>query len=131
MVLTAAERHRLKKLAYGHKTPHQARQRATIVLCWRPRGAHARVAARTRMHVDTVRTWRGRFAAGGLPPCPTAGSGRPPSFTPLQVAEVKALACQLPAESGTPLARGSGPEPAREVVARAIAPAMSASTVRR
>ncbi|MCX5103715.1 MULTISPECIES: hypothetical protein [unclassified Streptomyces] len=32
VALTAAERHRLKKMAYGHKTPHQARQRATIVL---------------------------------------------------------------------------------------------------
>lgn len=30
--LTAAERHWLKKMAYGHKTPHQARRRATIVL---------------------------------------------------------------------------------------------------
>ncbi|WP_258382967.1 helix-turn-helix domain-containing protein, partial [Streptomyces sp. NTH33] len=42
-----------------------------------------------------------RFAEHGL-----AGlsdrerSGRPPSFTALQVAQVKALACRLPAESG-------------------------------
>ncbi|MFD7283612.1 IS630 family transposase [Streptomyces sp. NPDC059862] len=84
------------------------------------------------MHVDTVRTWRGRFAAGGLPALSDRRrSGRPLSFTPLQVAEVKALACQLPAESGTPLSRWSCPELAREVVARAVAPAMSASTVRR
>jgi hypothetical protein len=48
-----------------------------------------------------------------------------------QVAEVKALACQLPAETGTPLSRWSCPELAREVVARAIAPTMSASIVRR
>ncbi|MFD8686024.1 helix-turn-helix domain-containing protein [Streptomyces sp. NPDC059651] len=58
-------------------------------------------------------------------------SGRPTSFTPVQVAEVKALACQLPAESGTPLARWSCPELAREVVARAIAGSICASTVRR
>jgi hypothetical protein len=32
VVLTASERHRLKTMAYGHKTSHQARQRATIVL---------------------------------------------------------------------------------------------------
>jgi hypothetical protein len=61
----------------------------------------------------------------------TPRSGRPPSFTALQIAEVKALACQLPAETGTPLSRWSCPEPAREVVARAIAGALSASTVRR
>ncbi|MGW7705364.1 IS630 family transposase [Streptomyces sp. NPDC054771] len=79
-----------------------------------------------------MRTWRGRFAAGGLPAlADRERSGRPFLFTPLQVAEVKALACQLPAETGTPLSRWSCPELAREVVARAIAAAMSASTVRR
>ncbi|MFD7020414.1 helix-turn-helix domain-containing protein [Streptomyces sp. NPDC059928] len=93
---------------------------------------NARIAAQTRIHVDTVRTWRGRFTAGGLPALSDRRrSGRPPSFTPLQVAEVRALACQLPAETGTPLSRWSCPELAREVVTRAIAPAMSASTVRR
>ncbi|MGX4695392.1 IS630 family transposase [Streptomyces sp. JNUCC 63] len=50
---------------------------------------------------------------------------------PLQSAQVKALACQLPAESGTPLSRWSCPELAREVAARAIADTISASTVRR
>ncbi|MFJ9483767.1 hypothetical protein ACIRRI_54450 [Streptomyces mirabilis] len=45
--------------------------------------------------------------------------------------QVKALACQLPAESGAPLSRWSAPELAGEVVARAIAGAISASTVRR
>ncbi|MFD4949895.1 IS630 family transposase [Streptomyces sp. NPDC058409] len=132
VVLTASERHRLKKMAYGHKTPHQARQRATIVLLAARGCSNARIAAQTRMHVDTVRTWRGRFAAGGLPAlADRRRSGRPPSFTTLQLAEVKVLACQLPAETGTPLSRWSCPELAREVVARAIAPAMSASTVRR
>ncbi|MFJ1551156.1 IS630 family transposase [Streptomyces sp. NPDC088246] len=132
VVLTASERRRLKKTAYGHKTPYQARQRATIVLLAARGRSNTRIAAQTRMHVDTVRTWRLRFAAGGLPAlADRKRSGRPPSFTPLQVAEVKALACQLPAETGTPLSRWSCPELAREVVARAIAPAMSASTVRR
>jgi transposase len=133
VVLTASERHQVKKMAYGHKTPYQARQRAIIVLLAGRGPSNARIAAaQTRVHVDTVRTWRGRFAAGGLPAlADRRRSGRPPSFTPLQVAEVKAVACQLPAETGTPLSRWSCPELAREVVARAIAPAMSASTVRR
>jgi hypothetical protein len=58
-------------------------------------------------------------------------SGRPPRFTPVQVAEVTALACQLPAESNTPLSRWSCPDLAREAVARGVADALSASTVRR
>jgi hypothetical protein len=58
-------------------------------------------------------------------------SGRPPRFTALQRAEVKALACQLPAAHGLPLSTWSCPELASEVVTAGIAPAMSASTVRR
>ena len=41
------------------------------------------------------------------------------------------MACQLPATYGIPLSRWSCPELAVEVVAAGIAPAMSASTVRR
>ncbi|MGW0197577.1 helix-turn-helix domain-containing protein [Nonomuraea sp. NPDC003201] len=58
-------------------------------------------------------------------------SGRPPAFTPLQTAQVKALACQLPAETGVPPARWSCPELAREAMQRGIAAFVSASTVRR
>ena len=49
----------------------------------------------------------------------------------MQVAEVKALACQLPAETGLPLSRWSCPDLAGEVVDRGIVPAISASTFRR
>jgi hypothetical protein len=49
----------------------------------------------------------------------------------VQVAEVKALACQLPAETGLPLSRWSCPDLADEIVARGIAPAISPSTIRR
>ncbi|MGW7585365.1 IS630 family transposase [Kitasatospora sp. NPDC054768] len=119
-------------MAYGHKTPHQTRQRATVVLLAARGRSNARIAAQTRLHVDTVRTWRGRFAAGGLPAlADRKRSGRPVSFTALQVAEVKALACQLTARTGAPLARWLCPELAREVVARSIAGSISTSTVRR
>ncbi|WP_229895043.1 IS630 family transposase [Streptomyces galilaeus] len=130
--LTASERHRLKKMAYGHKTPHQARQRATIVLLAARGRGNARIAAENRLHVDTVRRWRGRFAAGRMPALDDRKrSGRPPTFTALQTAEVKALACQLPTESGAPLSRWSCPELAREAVTQAITDTISASTVRR
>lgn len=132
MVLTAAERHQLKKMAYGRKTPHQARQRATVVLLAARGRGNARIAAETHLHVDTVRTWRGRFAHGGLPAlADRKRSGRPSRFTPVQVAEAKVLACQLPAESGIPLSRWSCPELAAELTARGITATVSASTVRR
>ncbi len=47
------------------------------------------------------------------------------------VAEVKALACELPAQAGVALAWWSCPELAREAVGRGACERVSASTVRR
>jgi DDE superfamily endonuclease/Homeodomain-like domain len=67
---------------------------------------------------------RGRLA--GLKDAPR--SGRPPVFTAADRAEVTALACALPAESGVPLSRWSGPDLARGLAAR-CGIAASASTI--
>ncbi|WP_239404807.1 IS630 family transposase [Frankia sp. Cj3] len=132
VTLRSCERRRLQTMAYGRKTPYQDRVRAQIVLAAARGMSNARIAARMQITVDTVRTWRGRFADRGLEGlADRKRSGRPPRFTPLQVAEVTALACQLPAETGTPLSRWSCPELAREAVTRGIAEALSVSTVRR
>ncbi len=115
VTLRASERRRLKTAAYGRKTPYQDRVRAQIVLAAARGTPNARIAAQVHVTVDTVRTWRGRFADQGLEGlADRERSGRPPRFTSLQVAEVKALACELPVESGTPLSRWSCPELARE-----------------
>ena len=50
-------------------------------------------------------------------------------FPPAQVAEVKALACELPSERGVPLSRWSSAEIAREAVARGIVAEISGTTV--
>ncbi|MQS17489.1 IS630 family transposase [Streptomyces kaniharaensis] len=119
-------------MAYGHKTEHRLRMRAQVVLHAARGRSNALIAREMGLHLDTVRTWRGRFAEHGLPGlADRKRCGRPASFTALQTAQVKALACQLPAETGTPLSRWSCPELAREVAARAIAGTISASTVRR
>jgi transposase len=132
ITLTASERRQLNKLAYSHTAPYQQVIRVRIVLDAARGHSNAQLARRHGVTVDTVRLWRGRYADEGL-----AGladrrrSGRPPTFTPVQVAQVKALACQLPAETGVPLSRWSCPDLAAEITGRGIAPAMSASTVRR
>jgi transposase len=129
---TTAERKRLKRMAHGHKTEHRLRLRAQIVLHAARGRSNARIARETGLHLDTVRTWPGRFAEQGL-----AGladrkrPGRPPSFSALQAAQVTALACRLPAETGVPISRWSAPELAREAVTRGIATFLSASTARR
>ncbi|GGV00744.1 IS630 family transposase [Streptomyces albospinus] len=94
--------------------------------------SNARIAHETGLHLDTVRAWRSRFARGGLSAlADRKRSGRPARFTPVQIAETKALACQLPAETGVPLSRWSCPELAAELTARGITDTVSASTVRR
>ena len=50
-------------------------------------------------------------------------------FPPAQVAEVKALACELPSEKGIPLSRWSSAELAREAIKRGIVATISAITI--
>ncbi|KQV19087.1 transposase [Kitasatospora sp. Root187] len=119
-------------MAHGHKTAYQARMRAQIVLHAARGRSNARIARETGLHLDTVRRWRGRFAEQGLAGLTDRNRpGRPSAFTALRAAQVKALACQLPVETGVPLSRWSCPELAREAMARGVATFMSASTVRR
>jgi transposase len=132
IILTTAERRRLRKLAHSRTAGYQQVIRARIVLDAARGHSNAEISRRRGVVADTVRLWRGRYADEGI-----AGladrrrSGRPPRFTPVQAAEVKALACQLPAETGVPLSRWSCPDLAGEITGRGIAPTMSASTVRR
>ncbi len=67
--------------------------------------------ARLSICVDTAARWR---AAPGLPSLVDGKrSGRPPTFTPVQV---KALACRPAVDSGAPLSRWPAPESARQVI---------------
>jgi hypothetical protein len=82
--------------------------------------------------VDAVRKWRGRFAARGL-----AGltdqhrPGRPRRISAADRAAVAALACPLPAATGVPLGRWTGPELTAALAARGLARPMPASSVLR
>jgi hypothetical protein len=132
VTVTGAVRRLLVRRSRGQKTPYRDKIRAQIVLPAARRWPNTRIAVELRVTVDTVRTWRGRFAAEGL-----AGlmdrprSGRPSRFSPVQVAQVTSLVCELPARVGAPLSRWSCPEPAREAVSQGITEAISAATVRR
>jgi hypothetical protein len=132
ITLTATYRRKLKALAYSHTAGYQQVIRARIIRDAAHGYSNNKIAARQGVHVDTVRYWRGRYANEGLPDLPDRRrSGRPARFTPVQVAEVKAMACQLPAELAVPLSRWSCPDLAHELVARGLVPAISASTIRR
>jgi len=132
VMLSAGERRALKKRARGAKTAHRDWLRAQIVLAAARGRASARIAADLDVSLDTVRKWRGRFAARGLDGLnDLPRSGRPRRISALERAAVVALACQLPAATGVPLARWSGPELAAEIVKAGIAAQISPSSVLR
>jgi transposase len=116
VTLTAAERKTLKKRARGARTPHRDRLRAQIVLAAARGRANARIAADLVISEDTARKWRGRFAdrgLAGLQDLPRAG--RPRLISATTRAAVVALDCQLPAQTGVPLPRWTGPELLAEI----------------
>ena len=111
-VMLSAGEHDLKKRLRGAKMAFRDRLRAQIVLAAARGYPNARIAASLGISADTVRKWRGRFAARGLDGLARAALARP------AVADqrgggwdsVIALACQLPPATGVPLGRWTSPE---------------------
>ena len=131
IVLSGEEEAVLAARARSVRGPYRDRLRARIVLAAAAGKNNAAIAVEMEVCADTVRKWRRRFAAGrlaGLTDAPR--SGRPPVFTAADRAEVIALACALPAESGVPLSKWTCSELARELAARCRV-AVLASTIRR
>ncbi len=131
--LNLLQQQRLEHLIRAGTTAQQLAQRAKIVLLATAGWSNTKIASRVGVCVDTVRKWRHRWwvQPGTASFGDAKRSGRPPSFTPVQVAAVKALACQPPEASGVPLSRWSCPDLAVQVVADGIAASVSTSTVRR
>jgi transposase len=131
VVLSVEQRSVLTERARSARAAHREVVRARIVLAAAAAGtANAAIARRLGICIDTVRKWRARFCAEGL-----AGladrrrPGRRRTFPPAAEAEVKALACALPAETGVPLSRWSHTELAAQAVTRGLVATISAATV--
>lgn len=132
IILSDTEKAVLSARATSARTEYRMVIRARIVLAAADGQSNAAIAAEVGMHIDTVRKWRRRFYQHRIDGLDDhARSGRPVEFTPLEIAEVKQLACTLPAETGTPLSRWSAGDLATEAVARGLAESISPSTVRR
>jgi transposase len=130
--LDDAGRAELESVSRRGTAPYRLVMRARIVLLAADGLASSVIAARLCICEDTARKWRRRYCEQGMDGLADAPrTGRPRKFPARVVAEVKALACELPAASGRPLARWTCPELAREAAASGIVTAVSASTVRR
>ena len=132
VILSATDHAILSARAGSARAEHRMVIRAKIVLAAAEGHPNAAIAVETGMHIDTVRTWRRRFHQHGLDGLKDrARSGRPATFTPVQVAQVKALACSPPGDTGVPLARWSAAELASEAVRLGLADQISPATVGR
>jgi len=130
--LSEASREELESFSRRGTAPYQMVMRVRIVLLAAGGAANCAIAGRLGICEDTARKWRRRYWEQGLDGLADAPRpGRPRKFPARVVAEVKALACELPAAGGTPLARWTCPELARHATASGIVAAVSASTVRR
>jgi transposase len=132
ITVSAADHAELTTRAHALAAPHRDVLRAKIILACAAETSHARIAADLGVCEDTVRKWRRRYADTGLTglkdlPRP----GRRPVFTPVQRAEVKALACTPPAASELPLARWSVTELAAAAVTHGLVASISAATIGR
>ena len=130
--LRASERRALKRSARSQAAPHRQVVRARIVLDAAAGLPNALIARRVGVAPNTVRKWRRRFCTHGYVglrdrPRP----GRPRMFAAAVVAEVKAIACELPATRGVPIGRWSLAELREEVITSGLLAVVSTATVRR
>lgn len=106
IVLSAAQRQGLARIVRAGKSAQRLALRARIVLAAAAGCGNAAIGVRLGVCVDTVRKWRHRWAVSpGVASLTDAKRcGRPAGFTPVQVAHVKALACQPPPGRRGPVA---------------------------
>lgn len=130
--LNDEDRRELKRRVRCGRAEHRTVVRARIVLLAADGATNVEIARRLDIAVNTASKWRKRFATHGIDGLSDLErSGRPKTFGSSVVAEVTAIACELPAKRNLPLSRFSSVEIAVEVVASGITDEISASTVRR
>ena len=130
LAVTEQERARLTQLLAARSSPQAEVVRARIVLTCadHPDWSDLHVASSVGACAATVRKWRKRFwSTRSLNEAPR--SGRPRLFRPDVRAQLTALACSLPVETGTPLARWSCAELAAMLIALGVVAAIAATTV--
>jgi transposase len=132
ITLTPEQEARLQQLSACYMAPFATVQRAQIVLLAHhyPEWQNAAIAQRLVCSVNTVKRWRQRWQTTDvLYDAPRAGTRF--TFTPLQRAQVVALACSAPRQYGKPWQRWSGEKLAQVAVEQDIVEVISPATVRR
>ena len=102
VVLGSRRKAKLEAIVRRPSSPQALVRRARIVLLAHQRKANAQIAAELGCSAGTVRTWRRRFAAGGMPAlADQPRSGRPLVYGPDVRLAVVATATSAPPEGTT------------------------------
>lgn len=146
ITLTSRQSAVLEPLARARTAPQRLVERSRIVLMSAEGRDNEDQAEELGIDRQRVRRWRSRWASASaaLAAAEEDGatekdleklilavladderSGAPATFTPEQVAEIIALACEPPAESGLPVSHWTPAELAREAIKRKIVVSIS------
>ena len=154
ITVTARQRGVLLHLVRAASTPQAVAARARVVVGAADGASNRGLAQRLALARNTVQAWRDRWAAaaetllaaeaeGGrdddralqvviqeiLADAPRPGAA--PTFTPEQLCQIMAVACEPPGDSGRPISQWTPRELAEEATKRGIVPSISARTVGR
>ena len=154
ITLSTRQRGVLDRLARASTTPQAVAVRARLVGAAAEGTSTRQIAHRLQVTRNTVQLWRDRWAAateallaaeaeggdgddraletvmrGLLADAPRPGA--PPTFTPEQLCQIMAVACEPPGDSGRPISQWTPRELADEAVKRGIVARISARSVGR
>ncbi len=130
--LSRFDREELEARVRSPCTEQRVALRARIVLMAAEGRPNVVTAEKLGVAPNTVLKWRKRFSCeklAGLADRPRAG--RPPAFGSEVVAQVKAIACELPVQRGVPLSRYATADIAAQAIAEGVVAVISRSTVAR
>ena len=135
VVLTERQRAELERLVRAFSTGQQLALRARIVLLAGDGWNNLQIARELGVDDETPGHWRRRWLQFAKVPLEELGvakrladapkPGAPPKFTPEQICQIIALACERPADCGRPISQWSHGELADEIVRRGIVQSIS------
>lgn len=150
--LSTRQRAILQSIARSRTNPYRLVIRAKIVLEMDAGANNDQIARKMKINRETVRYWRATFLSltsklaraeaesepdlalrllieEGLTDKPRAGA--PATFTPEQICQIVAVACENPAQSNRPISHWTPRELADEVIKRKIVESISVRSVGR
>ena len=149
--LTERQRTILEEMVRSRRRPHDEVQRASLILQSAEGSRNRHIAAVLGISDFTVRLWRLRWAKAAAQLAVVEGEapeetirgliqqvlydaprgGRPATFTPEQLCQIVALACEAPVDSGRPVSHGTPWALANEAIKRGIVSSISPRSISR